>query len=445
MYRQLSLAVKPSSSMLRLLGIFLSSGVTLTASAASSYDYEGALKEASVNSPALQKMEATRDEMKWKGLEGEAAFLPEFSVNGSHYFEKRYQLLTVPFNGNIVSFPQIFPSSALSLDAKWLIFDGFANVQKYKGAQLMKTAGESDYQWAKFQLEEDVKLAYDRVVAAKQLLSVSDENLKTLQNHLDQVKTLKGGGIATNYDVLRVESELSEAQANFLQAQDNIVIAQERLGQVLGSSEAVDTTTGDLDLPTPDKVRPLEFRKTKTNRADLEALQERVYASDLQDSATNRYWVPKISIGGDYTMYNNLTDGVTDWKQYQAAWSAGFFLTWDIFNPTLITKSKQENYKAIEMQKQLVQTNLTAPVDFAFWKKRYLYNSTLYVAKKVDLERATETVRLSQAGFKAGVRTTTDVIDAELDLFRARAGVVNSLIDCAEAKSKLELSLGEKL
>ena len=120
-------------------------------------------------------------------------------------------------------------------------------------------------------------------------------------------------------------------------------------------------------------------------------------------------------------------------------------LNWELFNPQVFAQSKEQFYHAIQVEKSLVQANLQAPVDFAFWKKRYLYSATLYEAKKVDVERASETVRLANAGFKAGVRTTTEVLDAELELFRARAGIVNAQMNCIEAKEKLELSLGETL
>jgi outer membrane protein TolC len=88
---------------------------------------------------------------------------------------------------------------------------------------------------------------------------------------------------------------------------------------------------------------------------------------------------------------------------------------------------------------------IEAPTDFTFWKRRYLYSASLYHAKNADLKRAQETVRLANAGFKAGVRTTTEVLDAELELFRARAGMVNTQMNCLEAKIKLELTTGESL
>jgi outer membrane protein TolC len=183
----------------------------------------------------------------------------------------------------------------------------------------------------------------------------------------------------------------------------------------------------------------------QNSRLDLQALEDKVYASDLKDSASGSFWVPKVSLAAQYIKYNNLSDGITDWNRYRDAWNAGVFLNWQIFAPADFARSKQDKYQFIQNEKSLRQANLAAPVDFAFWKRRYLYSATLYQAKKADLERATETVRLAEAGFKAGVRTTTDMLDAELELFRARAGIVTSQINCAEAKIKLELALGENI
>ena len=361
------------------------------------------------------------------------------------FFEKKYQVLDLTFNGNPTQIPQIFPTSSATVEAKWLLFDGLNNVSNYRGAQSIKKASESNYAWTHFQLDHDVKLAYLKLVAAKKLEDVAEQNLKTLQNHRDQIKNLRSGGLATNYDILRVESQLSEADADLLQARDNTVINQERLGQVLGLNEPADASDSQLDEPNPDSVKNLSFNRDSNKRLDLDALEEQVNASDFADSANSRYWIPKLGLDAQYIKYNNISDPLTDWDRYRSAWSVGFVMSWDIFNPREFVQSKQETYRAIQLQKSLVQANLQAPVDFAFWKRRYVYSATLYRAKKLDQERATETVRLSQAGFKAGVRTTTDVLDSELDLFRARAGIVNAQMNCIEAKLKLELALGENL
>ena len=437
MYRQYSTAT------LLLLAAFAAHP---SSAAAISLTLDESVGRAEQTSPALQKMEAARSEANWKNIEGFSVFLPTVQVDANHYFATRYEYLNLPFNGVPISFPQIFPTSAATLNVNWLLFDGFSNVNRYRSTNHLKKAAENEYLAAQFQLAQDVRLAYMRVVAAKKLNDVAQQNLKTLQNHLEQNKMLKTGGVSTNYDVLRVESQLSEAQAELLESEDNIAISQERLGQTIGLSDAVDSKDMEMGPPAASaQIKTLEFNRENNKRVDLQALQDRAYAGDLSDSASNLFWVPKISVGGQYTLYNNLTDSLSDWDRYRAGWGAGFFLTWDIFNPSLYAKSKQEQYSAIQTEKSLQQANLAAPVDFAFWKKRYLYSATLYEAKIVDLDRAQETLRLAQAGFKAGVRTTTEVLDAELDLFRARAGIVNAQMNCTEAKIKLELALGETI
>jgi outer membrane protein TolC len=48
-------------------------------------------------------------------------------------------------------------------------------------------------------------------------------------------------------------------------------------------------------------------------------------------------------------------------------------------------------------------------------------------------------------GFKAGTRTTTDVLDAELEEFQASAGLVQAQINSLEALIQLELVTGKRL
>lgn len=445
MYRQNSFRIFTFCLLSLLLTAFAVQADELSAPGAKIYSLDQALTTAGQNSPALQKAEAARDEMGWKKVEGFSMFLPKLDINANRFLLKKYQFIDIPFNGVPVSIPQIFPTTSASLEGQWLLFDGLSNVNTYRASDHLKKAAESDYQWNKFSLDKDVRLAYARVVAAKKLEDVAEQNLKTLQNHLDQVQKMKAGGLSTNYDVLRVEAQLSEAQAEMLQARDNIQISQEKLGQVMGLEEAIDSSDAELEIPSSDSVKNVNFSQAENKRLDLKALSDKVYASDLKDSASSSFWIPKVSLAGQYIMYNNLNDSMTDWERYRSAWNLGFVMTWNIFAPAEFAKSKQDKYQYIQNERSLRQASLAAPVDFAFWKKRYLYSATLYLAKKADHERALETVRLAQAGFKAGVRTTTEVLDAELDLFRARAGIVNSQINCTEAKLRLELALGENI
>ncbi|MGZ3697857.1 MAG: TolC family protein, partial [Bdellovibrionota bacterium] len=84
------------------------------------------------------------------------------------------------------------------------------------------------------------------------------------------------------------------------------------------------------------------------------------------------------------------------------------------------------------------------PVDLALWRRRLVYSTALFEARKTDVSKSEESVRLAKEGLHAGTRTTSEVLDAELDLFRSKAGVIRAQLDALEATVNLELALGRK-
>ena len=74
-----------------------------------------------------------------------------------------------------------------------------------------------------------------------------------------------------------------------------------------------------------------------------------------------------------------------------------------------------------------------------------LYFCDVYRSRLGDIEKARESVRLARVGRKVGARTNTELLDAESDLYRAQAGVVNSQLGAIEALLNLELATGRTL
>ncbi|MBS1961998.1 MAG: TolC family protein [Bdellovibrionales bacterium] len=428
--------------MIPLLLIFL----TASPAHAETLTRDGAVREALGQSPAYAKSQAAAEEQDWKRAETFSYFLPTLQVTASRYFVKQLEYNDLDFGGSPAHIPLIYPATRASLNFNWNLFDGFGNFYRYSGARRLSDAARDEADWARFQTEEDTLLHFNEAVAARELQSVAEQNVATLKDHLDQVTRTRKGGLATQYDVLRVEVQLNEANSELLRAKDDVVLARQKLSQALGVDPTTDTRelSGELEIPLTTGVDQLKLGDGQ-DRKDLQAAGLRAEAADRQSAAASTYWIPRIGLGAQYTLYNNLTDGMTDWDQYRAAWNAGIFLTWNIFDLGLVAKSKAAGYQSVEAQKSYQAARLAMPTDFEFWKRRYLYSAALYEAKLSDVKKGEESVRLAKAAMKAGVRTNSEVLDAELDLFRARAGLVNALKGSTEARIKLELALGRKL
>lgn len=416
----------------------------LSPASAESLTREAAVREA-LGSPAMAKAQAASDEGDWKKAEAIGYLLPTITATGARYFVKQLEYNDLSFGGSPAHVPLIIPATRASLLVNWNLYNGFEDVWHLQAASENKQAARNELDWTRFQIEEEVLQKFNDAIAAQKLQSVAEQNVATLADHLEQVTKTRKGGLATQYDVLRVEVQLNEAQSELLRAKDDAVLARQRLSQAIGLDPTTDAReiAGELEVPATTGVEGLSAESA--DRKDLAAIGLRAQAADHLSGAAGTYWIPKVSLGAQYTLYNNLTDGLADWGQYRAAWNAGVFLTWSLFDLTQIAKSKIAGAQAVQAQKSLEMARIQAPTDLEFWKRRFLYSAALYRAKLSDVKKSEESVRLAKAALKAGVRTNSEVLDAELDLFRARAGLVNSLKNSAEARIRLELAVGRKL
>ena len=87
--------------------------------------------------------------------------------------------------------------------------------------------------------------------------------------------------------------------------------------------------------------------------------------------------------------------------------------------------------------------DLKAKNDLDFWTRKYNYYISLYKSKTTDIERSNEAARLAKVGRKAGMRTNTEVVDAQADVFRSKAAQINAQIGAIEALVNIELATGE--
>jgi outer membrane protein TolC len=407
---------------------------------------QGAVDEAMAKNPSLQRAGSALKEAKWHTTEQLSGFLPTVGASASHLFDKKYALTDVTLGAAPVVVPQIIPSTTYNLSARLPIFDGFANVNRYKAASGQESAAELELDWARFQLEREVVLQYYRAIGARQLEEVAKQNLRTLEDHLKDVNLFKKAGVSTNYDVLRVEVQVSEARSAVLDAADNVAIALNRLGEALGHEGEDRELAGSLPVLPASLVSKLA-RPDPAGRSDLAALGERTQATSRLESAAAAYIVPKLNLFGDYQRYNNR-DNALLWSKagFRDAYQVGISLSWNLFDGMAsFARSKQSVEQSFQAEKNLELASLKSHRDFDLWRRKFLYSASVYASRVDDVEKATEAIRLARAGRKVGARTNTELLDAEADLFRSRAGLVNAQLGAIEALLNLELASGQDL
>jgi outer membrane protein TolC len=395
-------------------------------------------------SPKVERARSFSEEVSWKKVETYSGFLPSLTANGTYLFDKKYVMTDINL-GSPLEIPQIIPTTSYGLTAQWLLFDGFANFDRFSAAKDFEAAGKKEYSWARFQQERETILLFYRALAARSLQKVTEQNVKTFEDHLSDARLLKKTGISTNFDVLRVEVQVSEAKSEFMSASDLVQMSVLRLGESLGEDYSQVELAGEMPVLSPELLKSLKD-KDIAGREDLEALRLRRNGLEQNVDSTGKHWVPKVSAFGQYLKYNSKNDRFEDNNAFRDAYSVGLQATWNLFEGF---SSVAKNHEAVEQryqaEKTLMMGELKATNDTEFWKKKYIYFCNVFQSRQSDIQKATESVRLAKEGRKVGVRTNTDLLDAELELFRAQASGVNAQIGAIEALISLELATGQKI
>jgi outer membrane protein len=410
------------------------------------------------HNPDIQRLLASSRAAGWKRLEAAGGMLPHLSAEGDQALDERYMYITEGLLGQNFTMPEAGPTSTFGLEATWTIFDGLGSLNAWRAADAEWQASQLELKAARFRLNRQVQLLVDKQLAARELVKVADQNLATLHSHLDLAKDSEDSGLGTAVDVLRLEAQLEEAQADRRQAEDSLKTSQDDLGQLLGLSASVEAL-GSLPLP-PENAEALGKGLDPNQRDEMLAQAQRLQAAQDQGLAAGSFWLPRVSLYMSHTWYrySGAFDPAVVGSQHIVAmpgnpadsylWSKEFGVqaSWDLFDGGIsLAKSREAAARADAAAAALASARLKAPRDAEQARRRLETEVLLYKARQRGLAKSEESVRLATLGLKAGTRTHTEVLDSELELFRARAGVVKAQADAMEAFINLELALGEPL
>jgi outer membrane protein TolC len=399
------------------------------------------------SSPELRKAELKTDAVGWDRLEAISEHLPHLTLRGTHFFGAKYAVLGVLFEGNSVQFPSAFPQSDVQLEASILLFDGLSSINRYRAARYESDAAELELSHLKFKVDERVKVKFYQTLAAQELAKVADQNIEALEQHLKLAQVSEHVGVSTKVDVLRIESQLEEAQADKILTSDQIEISKQELLEVLGIEK--DERPLDGTLPTLESMSlPANLALDVSQREDVQALSKRESAQDRLSASANAFWSPKIYLFGteQFYKYGNFDPKVLPNDSFQNAYAFGLRVTWNLFDggAYLAKKGRADDTSKIAAENYR-QAMISSPHEFEVWKRKFIYNKALYLARKRAVEKSSESVRLASLGVRAGTKTHSETLDAELELFRARAGVIRAQMDALEAWANLELALGHRI
>jgi outer membrane protein len=284
--------------------------------------------------------------------------------------------------------------------------------------------------------------AYLRLLQARAGRDVASKGVAQVEANLDRVRKLRAAGAAGDLDVLRLEAGRDAVKQGLLRAEAGVEIAQRGLVLALAMPEGTELDVVD-DLPDPPTPPPLTpdqaADRALKRRPELRAARSRVQQASKGQSAARASLLPNIAAVGQYQM----TEGMGS-LQPADSWFVGVTLQWDIWD-------WGKNFAAVDeaaARKSQAKHGADALADALVFdaRRRALdaksAHESLAVAKS-SLTAAEEAYRLQTIRSQQGVNTTTEVLDAETEVTRARTAWVLARYDYFLSLIALERAVGD--
>ena len=310
-------------------------------------------------------------------------------------------------------------------------------------AKLYRTWAEMGIRQAEEDLRYETVSAYYNAILSGHLLEVNLAALETAERQLADTQARRRQGMASNYDELRAQVEVSNFRAQVLQARNGKDVAQTTLFRLIGASPESDVKLVDAIPLVMEEIAFAEALGTALERrADLAEAEYAVRMQRESVAAAQSRYLPEVS-GYALQEWANPDPHDSSRDEWGDEWQAGVQLSLPIFDGldrrgALVQERaklrqceialRDVEEKAISQIRQLVRSLKTAE-EFA--------NS-----QSQNLETAQEALRLVETGLKEGQNTPVEVMDARQALTTASANYYKSLFDHALARVSLQKAMG---
>lgn len=378
-------------------------------------DLQYALAFALDNSFAIRQAKERIKEQEGVVLEVRSAQIPNVSASGGY---QRSAVEVGPTGENRYW--------SFNVTARQNLYTGGAVSASVKAQKLSLDAAILSLQAVINDALLDVRMRFYTVLLSREKIKVQEQNVELLQRQLQDVKNRFEAGTVSNFEVLRAEVALANAQPALITARNDYRLSIETLRQAIGFTTASEPNVAKV----PEFLGTLEFTPAsfdlrsalataREQRPDLQRLQKLATAAEEGVIARRAGYYPNVALFGAYDW--RKTAGSNNFPGDRDGWTVGLSSTWDIFDGRATAGRVVQARSFLEQTKlALAESQLAVDVDVRRAISNFQQANELAEASKKVVEQADEAVRLANARYNAGTATQLDVLTSQVDLTTAR-------------------------
>jgi len=399
------------------------------------------IKQVVENHPSIKEAEEALNNADAKIGLAKGSYLPFIDVAGS--YTRIGPVPEIDFGGKKF---QMAPANNLGgyLEYNQTIFD-FGKTNKDVG---FITESKNLNQLSIEQIKQKISLtsitSFYTLVFIQDAIEIKDEELKTLNSHLEYVQKKKETGSATQYEILSTQVRISGVESQKIDLETSRKVQISILNSLLGQSEKTiffvkKELNRAIPVVAPDSLISFAF----AHRDEMKLALEKTRIAELQYSLTKSQTNPTLVFFAEGGLKNGY---FPDLNQEKLNYAAGISLKVPIFdanhkkNNLLIAKSNIQNYN---YEVDIAGRNIKTEVVQADAE----YSASIKKLKQFELQlkQAERALSMAETNFKAGAITNLDLLDATRTVSESRLLLLKSKIEYVSSILKLKNAIGERL
>lgn len=396
-----------------------------------------ALKHSVIINAAKEGVRAS--ESKRKGAF--TGFLPKLST--SYSYKKLHEAPESKLSGTPVT-AGTKDNYNWELELKQPIFAGGSILANYQINRLGADISHMEERATILNIMEEVKEAYFNILKTERIMGVARQSVEQLKAHRDVAKNFYDVGIIPKNDLLYAEVELANGNQFLVRAENSAELAIAKFNTVLRRGINAPVKIEDILCYKPFQKDVTDCVKIAfENRPEIKVYSMKVEQAEKQVKKTKSEFFPSVDLVGNYSRFGDDPDMKGSQYEDQEDWYVMARANWDIWEwgrtkhkvDSDLSRKKQAMDELVAVEDQIA---LDVKSSYLFLKEAEKH---IFVAKKA-IEQAEENFRINEERYKEQVATSTDVIDAQTLLTRAKSDYYNALSDYNIALARLERSMG---
>lgn len=443
-----------------IVTLLLVAGVVFGASAQTfELSLDKALEIALSDNPTIRVADLEIERQDWVRKQTVGNLLPSVSISSQYSYSivKQEMAKGLSFGAD----NSISNSASLSLPLYAPTVYETLKMNRTQMAQAVESARSS-----KISLANEVKKGYYNILLAEQSLAVLKESEKSIAETVSNTKAMYKQGLASEYDLLSAEVQLSNLRPNIIQTENSIKTSKLLFKMYLGLPESADfSLVGSLD-DFADEVAMASVPTNEvdlSNNADLRALDLQSKLLEHQLELVNASRLPTVAAftnfiysGNDNTMdFGSLMGGgmggsssggsstKKEWW-WQNPLSAGISISIPLFSGGRNINKAHEirnSISQLSLQKEYMRQSVNVQVESAF--NNIVTAREKMTSNEITVRQAQKAYEIAQVRYNAGTGTILELNSSELSLTQARLNYSQAIYDYLAARADYEKIIGE--